>query len=181
MRIVSTALLIAGLVTTAACTADAPTTPSEFVPTPSTQPTIAEIAVGNDDFSTLVAALQRAGLVDTFNGAQPYTVFAPTNAAFDAAAAALLGGDATGLDLVNGLDVQTLTSVLLYHVSRGTQDAQAILASDSILMLDRNTAAVSTTGGGAAIAGAQIVVTDIVASNGIVHVVNSVLLPPSLR
>ena len=78
-------------------------------------PTIAGTAVASaPEFTTLVAALSKAGLVDTFNGRDQYTVFAPTNAAFDAAAAALLGPGKTGMDLVNALPVDKLTQVLVY-------------------------------------------------------------------
>jgi uncharacterized surface protein with fasciclin (FAS1) repeats len=147
----------------------------------SSLPTIAGIAVGNADFSTLVAALQKASLVATFDGNQVFTVFAPTNAAFDAAAGALLGPGTTGLDLVNGLDVATLTSVLTYHVTRGDRNSTSVVAAGSLRMLDDNTAAITVNGGVPTIENAAIVATDIRASNGTIHVIDAVLLPPSLR
>jgi uncharacterized surface protein with fasciclin (FAS1) repeats len=76
--------------------------------------TIVDIAVGNEDFSTLVAAVQAAGLVDALNGEGPYTVFAPTNEAFAAALEAL---GISAEDLL--ADTETLTSILLYHVVEG--------------------------------------------------------------
>ena len=143
-------------------------------------PTIAGVATSNANFTTLVSALSKAGLVSTFSGAGSFTVFAPTNAAFDAAAAALLGAGKTGQDLVNGLDVATLTAVLKYHVVADARNAQAVLASSQIVMLDGNAAAISVKGGSPFIQNAKIAATDIQASNGIVHVIDAVLLPPSL-
>jgi uncharacterized surface protein with fasciclin (FAS1) repeats len=142
-------------------------------------PTIAAIAVGNSDFSTLVAALSKAGLVETFSGKQQFTVFAPTNAAFDAAAVAILGAGKTGMDLINALDVATLTAILKYHVAQGDRNAQSVLSSGQVRMLDGNFAPVTVQDGSAFIAGAPIVLTDFLASNGIVHVIGGVMLPPS--
>ena len=143
-------------------------------------PSIAGVATSNANFSTLVAALSKAGLVQTFSGAGSFTVFAPTNAAFDAAAAALLGAGKTGRDLVDALDVATLTAVLKYHVVGDARNAQAVLASGQIVMLDGNAATVAVKSGSPYIDTARIAATDIQASNGIVHVIDGVLLPPSV-
>jgi uncharacterized surface protein with fasciclin (FAS1) repeats len=145
-----------------------------------TLPSIAGVATGNANFSTLVAALSKAGLVSTFSGAGSFTVFAPTNAAFDAAAAALLGSGKTGRDLVDALDVPTLTAVLKYHVVGDARNAQAVLSTSQLVMLDGNAAAIAQKSGRAYINDAQIVTTDIQASNGIVHVIDAVILPPSV-
>jgi uncharacterized surface protein with fasciclin (FAS1) repeats len=142
-------------------------------------PTIAGVAVGNADFSTLVAALVKADLVATFDGAVHYTVFAPTNAAFDRAAKAF--GLASGPALVDALDVPTLVSVLTYHVTPGDRNATSVVAAGSLRMLDGNTATVTVASGGARIENAAILATDIRASNGLVHVIDEVLLPPALR
>jgi uncharacterized surface protein with fasciclin (FAS1) repeats len=146
-------------------------------------PTIVGIATAPENigtFSTLVAALQKANLVDTFNGNQQFTVFAPTNDAFDAAAKALLKDSTkTGVDLVNALDVATLTAVLKFHVVQGDRTAQAVLSSGQVGMLDGNFAAVTVVNGEAFIAGVKIIKTDITASNGIIHVLGGVMLPPS--
>jgi transforming growth factor-beta-induced protein len=144
------------------------------------KPTIAAIATGNADFSTLVAALSKAGLVGTFSSPGSFTVFAPTNAAFDAAAVALLGPGKTGQNLVDALDVATLTAVLKYHVVGDARTAQAVLASSQIVMLDGNPASVSLRNGSPYLQGARIVATDIQASNGIVHVIDAVILPPGV-
>jgi len=178
-------------VTVVGCSDSAsPVAPSPLDGSPSTSasgnnsgsslPTIAGVATGNANFSTLVSALSKAGLVSTFSGAGSFTVFAPTNAAFDAAAAALLGAGKTGQDLVNALDVATLTSVLKYHVVGDARSAQAVLASSQIVMLDGNAAAIAVKSGSPYIQNAKIAATDIQASNGIVHVIDAVLLPPAL-
>ena len=174
-------------VTVVGCGDDmSPTSPSSMsgstsMGTPgSTLPTIAGVATSNSNFTTLVSALSKAGLVSTFSGAGSFTVFAPTNAAFDAAAAALLGPGRTGQDLVNGLDVATLTAVLKYHVVGDARNAQAVLASSQIVMLDGNAAAIAVKSGSPYIQNAKITSTDIQASNGIVHVIDAVILPPSL-
>lgn len=173
------------LVGSAACTSSStsPTTPSAVSGASAEGraqlPTIAGIAVGNSDFSTLVAALSKAGLVATFDGNTHYTVFAPTNAAFDAAAEAILGAGSTGLDLVNALDVETLTAVLKYHVTLGDRNAKSVLAAGSLRMLDDNWTTVRVNAGVATIDSATIVATDLRASNGYVHVIDGVILPPS--
>jgi uncharacterized surface protein with fasciclin (FAS1) repeats len=141
-------------------------------------PTIAGAAVANPNFSTLVYALQKAGLVETFSGNQQFTVFAPTNAAFDAAAAAL--GAPNGIALIDSLDVDTLTAILKYHVALGDRRAQAVLSSGQVRMLDGNWAAITVDDEGAKIDGALITDTDIVVSNGIIHVLGFVMLPPSI-
>ena len=141
-------------------------------------PTIAGAAVANPNFSTLVYALQKAGLVETFSGNQQFTVFAPTNAAFDAAAAAL--GAPNGIALIDSLDVDTLTAILKYHVALGDRRAQAVLSSGQVRMLDGNWAAITVDDEGAKIDGALITATDIVVSNGVIHVLGFVMLPPSI-
>jgi uncharacterized surface protein with fasciclin (FAS1) repeats len=148
-------------------------------------PTIVGIATAPENigtFSTLVAALQKANLVDTFSGSQQFTVFAPTNDAFDAAARALLQDPSkTGMDLIQALDVATLTAVLQYHVAQGDRTAQAVVSSGQVRMLDGNFAPVTSADGKYYIAGAEILKTDITASNGIIHVIGGVMLPPSAK
>ena len=142
-------------------------------------PTIAGTAVAAaPEFTTLVAALSKAGLVETFNGTQQYTVFAPTNQAFDDAAAALLGPGNTGMDLVDALSVEKLTQVLVYHVAQGDRRAQGVISSGQVKMLDGNFAPITSANGKSYIAGAEILATDIIASNGIIHVIGFVMVPP---
>lgn len=132
-------------------------------------PSIAEIAVGNPDFETLVAAVTAAGLVEALSGEGPLTVFAPTDAAFEA----LPPGT---LDALLA-DVPALTDVLTYHVYAGELDAAAVTAMDMLTMLNGDSAEITSEGGNWYIDGARIVVTDIQASNGIVHVIDTVMLP----
>ena len=178
-------------VTVVGCSdSESPVAPSPISGSPSTAasgntsgaslPTIAGVATSNANFTTLVAALSKAGLVSTFSGGGSFTVFAPTNAAFDAAAAALIGPGKTGQDLVNALDVATLTAVLKFHVVGDARNAQAVLASSQIVMLDGNATAIALKSGSPYINSSKIVSTDIQASNGIVHVIDAVLLPPSV-
>jgi uncharacterized surface protein with fasciclin (FAS1) repeats len=136
--------------------------------------TIAAVASGNPDFSTLVAALDAAGLVETFNGKKHYTVFAPTNAAFDKALGDL---GITAEQLL--ADTELLTSILLFHVTNGDRKAQSVVSAKKIKMLDGNDAMIMVKEDGAYINNAKIVTTDIMASNGIIHVIDYVLLPPS--
>ena len=142
--------------------------------TPSTM-TVAEIASSNDDFETLVAAATAANLVGTLNDPDAsLTVFAPTDAAFEAL------GDATLNYLLNNLDV--LESTLLYHVVAGAElsSIDAIAAAGSAVdMANGDQATISLGDSGLMIESANIVVTDIVASNGIIHVIDSVLEAPS--
>lgn len=158
--------------------ADPTTVPSQTSLGRSSLQTITGIAASNADFSTLVAALAKAGLVDFFDGDRHFTVFAPTNDAFDDAAAAF--GYTDGPALIAALDVSTLTSILTYHVTRGDRNSTSVVAAGSVRMLDGNVAMI-TTDGGAKIDNANILATDIRASNGLIHVIDAVLLPPSLR
>jgi uncharacterized surface protein with fasciclin (FAS1) repeats len=135
-------------------------------------PSILDIAKSNDDFSILVAALEAADLAETFDRNRQFTVFAPTNDAF----VALL--DELGLTAEELLsNKELLTAVLLYHVSPGRRYATDVLSSDRIRMLNKQFASISVTGDGAFIDGAKIVATDIEARNGVIHVIDAVLLP----
>ena len=137
-------------------------------------PTIVETAIAvnaeTGEFSTLIAAVQAAGLVDVLNGNRQFTVFAPTDAAF--AALGLNAGN-----IATALDDEALTDILLYHVTTGRKDAATVVDSDSLRMLNRDRADVEVGSGGVTIDGAPIVATDIRTSNGIIHIVGGVLLP----
>jgi len=140
-------------------------------------PTIAGTAVAAGRFTTLVYALGKAGLVDTFNGSQQYTVFAPNDMAFDAAAKAFSLPD--GKALVDYLDnAGKLTQVLVYHVAQGDRRAQGVVSSAQVRMLDGNFAAITIGDDGVKIAGAPILAADIIASNGIIHELGFVMIPP---
>jgi uncharacterized surface protein with fasciclin (FAS1) repeats len=132
-------------------------------------PTIVEIAAGNPNFTTLVAAVQAAGLVDVLNGKRQFTVFAPTNDAF-----AKLNLNA---DNIGSLPKDQLTAILLYHVAPGERFAADVVSAKQIRMLNKQFAQISVTGDGAFINSSKIIATDIDASNGVIHVIDTVLLP----
>lgn len=135
--------------------------------------TIVDVAIANGSFETLVAAVQAAGLAETLSSEGPFTVFAPTDEAF----AALPEGTVDTLLLPENQEV--LTQILTYHVLSGEVPAS-----------DVTTGAVETVAGeevelvadesGVTVGGATVVTPDVEASNGVIHVIDSVLLPPSL-
>ncbi|GAB4455471.1 MAG: hypothetical protein Kow0031_37140 [Anaerolineae bacterium] len=135
--------------------------------------TIVDIAVADGRFTTLVAALQASGLDRTLSGPGPFTVFAPTDDAF----AALPEGTVDALLA----DIPALSDVLLYHVVSGQ-----VMAADVVMLEEANTllgeAVTITVGddGSVMVNDATVVITDIEASNGVIHVIDAVLLPPSM-
>ena len=131
---------------------------------------IVDTAVGAGKFGTLVAAVKAAGLVDTLKGKGPFTVFAPTDEAF----AKLPAG--TVEDLLKPENKAKLTAILTYHVVPGRLKAADVVAAKELKTVNGKAAAI-TTEGGAKIAGAGIIKTDIECSNGVVHVIDTVILP----
>lgn len=142
-----------------------------------TPPTIAQIAASDERFSTLASALDAAGLTETFDADGAYTVFAPTNAAFDAALEQL---GMTADELL--ADTELLTTVLQYHVVDGVVMAADVAGLDSAETLAGETITISMDGDTVVLNDGQATVTeaDVNASNGVVHVIDGVLLPPSL-
>lgn len=134
--------------------------------------TIVEVAAGNEDFSTLVAAVEAAGLVDTLSGDGPFTVFAPTNAAFEALPAGLLDA------LLLPENKDTLTKILTYHVLAGEVTSDQVTAGD-VATVEGSTVAI-TTDGGVKVNDANVVATDVAASNGVIHVIDAVIVPPDV-
>ena len=134
--------------------------------------TIVDVAVGNPDFSTLVAAVTAAGLGETLAGEGQFTVFAPTNAAF----AALPAGALDSLLLPENKD--QLTAILTYHVVPGMVMA-ADLPATATDVATVNGAMVSVVAApeGATVNGAKITAAYVAASNGVIHVIDTVLLP----
>jgi uncharacterized surface protein with fasciclin (FAS1) repeats len=132
-------------------------------------PSITAIAAADPQFSTLVAALTAADLATTLDGPGPFTVFAPTDSAFDA----LPAGTVDALLA----DIPELTDILLYHVAGERLTAEDVVGSSSVTTLQGSDAAVMVDGSGAFIDGAQIVVTDIPAENGTIHIIDAVMLP----
>ncbi len=138
--------------------------------------TIVDVAAGSEDFTTLVAALEAAGLVETLNGDGPFTVLAPTNEAFEAALAAL---NLTAEELF--ADTETLTAILTYHVLPTDAPAATVVTLDGqeVATLNGATILVSVDGDSVMVNDANVTQTDIFASNGVIHVIDAVLLPPS--
>ena len=149
-------------------TADGHAHPEEMA-----KPTIVEIAVGNPDFSTLVAALEAAGLVEALSGKGPFTVFAPTNAAFDALPAGTLD------DLLKPENKETLTAVLTYHVVPGKEMAADVVALTEATSLQGDTITVTASDAGVKVDAANVTATDLEAANGVIHVIDAVILPNS--
>lgn len=135
-------------------------------------PDIVDIAVANDDFSTLVAAVQAAGLVDTLKSPGPFTVFAPTDAAF----ASLPHG--TVENLLRPENRDALVNVLTYHVVPGIIRADMLVGRRGrVAMVNEQFIRVDGTNGVRINRTANVVTTDIEASNGLIHVIDKVLLP----
>lgn len=134
--------------------------------------TIVDVAASNPDFSTLVTAVTEAGLVETLSGEGPFTVFAPTNEAF----AALPEGQLDAL-LANK---DQLVAVLTYHVVAGKLMAADVVALDSVTSVQGEPIAVAANADGVKVNDANVTATDIMASNGVIHVIDRVILPPSL-
>jgi len=176
-------LVVASLVMAACAPAATPTPePPKPQPTAMPEPTatpepmmkdIVDTAVADGRFTTLVAAVGAAELVDTLKGEGPFTVFAPTDDAF----AALPAG--TVDELLKPENKQKLTDILLYHVVSGkvmAADVTALTSAPTVLGKD---VAVKVDMGNVYINEAKVIITDIETSNGVIHVIDAVLLPPS--
>jgi transforming growth factor-beta-induced protein len=131
---------------------------------------IVDIAVEDGRFTTLVTAVQAADLVDTLKGEGPYTVFAPTDDAFNKLPAGTIEA------LLN--DIPALTNILLYHVVPGKVMAADVVNLSSATTASGESVTISVMGDKVMINDAQVIITDIEASNGVVHVVDTVILPP---
>jgi uncharacterized surface protein with fasciclin (FAS1) repeats len=132
--------------------------------------TIVGIVTQDDgEFDVLQAAVIRAGLVDALNGQPQRTVFAPTDLAFVTTLA--VANEAAAIAALNSMPIETLTDILLFHVTNGRRTSRSVLAAPSYQMLNGATLARTQ------LEAAGLAATDISASNGIVHVINAVLLP----
>jgi transforming growth factor-beta-induced protein len=134
---------------------------------------IVDTAVADGRFTTLVAAVQAAGLVDTLKGEGPFTVFAPTDEAF----AKLPAG--TVEDLLKPENIETLKNILLYHVVASKVMAADVTALESADTVLGKPVAIKTDMGNVNINDAKVIITDIETSNGVIHVLDTVLLPPA--
>ncbi len=134
---------------------------------------IVDTAAGNKDFSTLVAAVQAAGLVETLKSKGPFTVFAPTNAAF----AKLPAG--TVESLLKPENKATLVKILTYHVVSGKVLAADVVKLDGKMVktVQGSEVSISVAGGKVKVNDSNVIITDIETSNGVIHVIDTVLLP----
>jgi len=130
---------------------------------------IVDTAVAADDFNTLVTAVKAAGLVETLKGEGPFTVFAPTDAAFAKIPAKTLEGLLA--------DKEALAKVLTYHVVPGKVLAEAVVKLDNAATVQGQSVKIEVKDGKVYIDNAQVVKTDIKTSNGVIHVIDTVLLP----
>lgn len=136
---------------------------------------IVDLAVGNENLSTLVAAVKAGGLVETLKGDGPFTVFAPTDEAF----AALPEGT---LDmLLKPENKDKLVAVLTYHVVAGKVMSSDLSDGQKAKTVQGENVMVDISYGNVKISGAKVVAADVAASNGVVHVIDKVILPPSMQ
>lgn len=155
----------------------APAAPAMPAPVPEPQQmmeheeakSIVDIAAGDERFSTLVAALQAAELDGALKGEGPFTVFAPTNDAFEKLP------EGTVEALLN--DIPALTDILLYHVVPGNVRASDVVVSDSAEALQGQSFAITVMDGKVMVDDAEVIITDIEAANGTIHVIDTVIIP----
>lgn len=132
---------------------------------------IVENAANSSDHTTLVAAVKAAGLAETLSGAGPFTVFAPTNAAFDKLPAGAVD------DLLKPENKAKLTSVLTYHVVPGSLKAADLTNGQKLKTVQGEELTVTIDGGTVKIDGATVTTADVISSNGVTHVVDAVVMP----
>ena len=177
MKKTITAIAAASVLLLSACGADGSTSDTTVAAVDTTDMakeagTIVEVAQGNPDFSTLVAAVVAADLAETLSGEGPFTVFAPTNAAFEALPAGLLE------KLLLPKNKAILVKILTYHVVASKVMAADVMAGD-VTTVEGSTFAISTMGG-VKVNTANVTATDVAASNGVIHVIDAALVPSSV-
>lgn len=136
---------------------------------------IVDLAVATDDLSTLVTAVKAAGLVETLQGDGPFTVFAPTNAAFEALPEGVLEM------LLKPENKDQLTAVLTYHVVPAEVMSGDLEDGMKAGTVEGSEATISINYGDVMVDNANVVMADIDASNGVVHIIDAVILPPSIK
>ncbi len=136
--------------------------------------TVVDIAVSNSDFSILVDAVKKAGLVDALSADGPFTVFAPTNAAFESLFSEL------GVDGVEDLTAEQLTPILTYHVVSG-KVMSGDLSNTSVGTLNEGSKIKVDLSDGVKINDSNVVTADIEGSNGVIHVIDKVLVPKAKK
>lgn len=165
------ALAVAAALTLSACGSDAETA-TETAPEVTAPGTIVDVAVGAGNFTTLVAALTAAELVETLSGEGPFTVFAPTDEAFAALPAGVLDA------LLLPENKATLAKILTYHVVSGMVMAADVTDGD-VATVEGQKVKLSTMSG-VTVNGATVVMADVMASNGVIHAIDAVILPPDV-
>jgi uncharacterized surface protein with fasciclin (FAS1) repeats len=140
-------------------------------PKPAPSKDIVDTAVAAGSFKTLAAALQAAGLVDTLKGPGPFTVFAPTDDAF----AKLPPG--TIEELLKPENKDKLVSILTYHVVAGKVTAAQVMKMNSAKTVNGQPLAITATGGTVMVDNAKVIKADILCTNGVIHVIDSVIMP----
>ena len=151
----------------------APASPTDAMTDEASAGTIVDVAAANPDFSTLVAAVTEAGLAETLGAEGPYTVFAPTDAAFEALPEGLVDA------LLLPENKEVLTQILTYHVVAGEVMSTDIQPGD-VATVEGEDITITTEDGGVQVNGATVSTADVEASNGVIHVIDEVLVPPNV-
>lgn len=185
MKVLSITMLAAMFLFTAACSSSEADTSSsstettantggqENVKDDDSQQDVVKVAVGSKDHSTLVAALKQADLVTSLSNAGPFTVFAPTNAAFDKVDKATLTA------LMTDEKKADLQNILQYHVTVSALKADYLQDGQVLGMVNGDNVTVSIKNGKIMLNNSATIIASVPASNGIIHVIDGVLLPPS--
>ena len=168
MKKTAAATVLTGVAALAAATSIAAASPATTKATP--QKNIVQTAVAAGQFKTLVSLVKQAGLAGALSGKGPLTVFAPTDAAFAKVPKATLAALAK--------NKAELKAVLLYHVVKGDVTAAQASMLTSATTLEGASVPIRVSGGKVYVGGAQVIKADVKASNGIIHVINKVLIPP---
>jgi len=136
---------------------------------------VVKVAVGSKDHSTLVSALKAANLVTSLSNAGPFTVFAPTNAAFDKLPAGTVDG------LLKPAAKEDLQNVLQYHVTVAAMKSESFTDGQVLGMVNGDNVTLSVKDGKVILNGSATIIASVPASNGIIHVIDGVLLPPAKK
>ena len=186
MKKITSILIVCSLMVLFACS-DNKTAPTEETAATTTaggqeavqddesQKDVVKIAVGSKDHTTLVAALKQAELVTSLSNAGPFTVFAPTNAAFDKLPAGVLDG------LMKDDKKADLQNILQYHVAVAVYKAENLTDGQVIGQANGDNITINVKDGKVMVNGTANIVASVPASNGIIHVIDAVLLPPAKK
>ncbi|MDO9375703.1 MAG: fasciclin domain-containing protein [Ferruginibacter sp.] len=158
--------------TTTVAPGENPAGGQEAVQDDESQKDVVKVAASSKDHTTLVAALKQAGLVTSLSNAGPFTVFAPVNAAFDKLPAGTVD------ELMKEEKKEDLQNMLQYHVFMSAQSAESLTDGQTLGMVNGDNVTISGKDGKIMLNNSATIVTSITASNGIVHVIDGVLLPP---